>query len=158
MSGKLRTRPSGHFAPLLAAMFTLSGFLLVGCGDDDSEGPTGTGQACESADQCYPGVEDDTLLGDAVCLDRVDGGYCTHHCTQDSDCCAAPGECPDARAQVCGPFESTGEMYCFLSCEDTDLEGTGIDDADAYCEHYASAAFHCRSTGGGSNNRKVCVP
>lgn len=158
MSGQLRTRPSGHFAHLLAAAFALGACLLVGCGDDDPDGPRGTGQTCASADQCYPGVEDDTLLGDAVCLDRVENGYCTHHCTQDSDCCSAPGECPNARVQVCGPFESTGEMYCFLSCESEDVEGSGVDDADDYCARYVSAAFHCRSTGGGSKNRKVCVP
>jgi len=59
---------------------------------------------------------------------------------------------------VCGPFESTGELYCFLSCEDEDFEGTNISDSDVYCQTYAGAAFHCRSTGGGSANRKVCVP
>ena len=86
------------------------------------------------------------------------GGYCTHHCTQDSDCCAVAGECPGSRAQVCGPFESTGEMYCFLSCEKEDLDAAQFDDGDTYCQRYVSAAFHCRSTGGGSENRKVCVP
>lgn len=158
MPGQPRTRPTGHFAPLLAAALALALGLLVGCGDDDPPGPTATGQACASGDQCYPGVADGALLGDAVCLDRVENGYCTHHCTQDSDCCAVSGECPDSRAEVCGPFESTGEMYCFLSCENADVEETGIDDADDYCARYASAAFHCRSTGGGSKNRKVCVP
>jgi hypothetical protein len=143
----------------LAALGLIAG-ALPGCGDDDDGdgGPTNTGQACQSVDQCYPGIMQDTLLGEAECLDRVEGGYCTHHCTEDSDCCAVPGECPGDRNQVCGPFESTGEMYCFLSCEDEDLEAAKVTDADAYCQTYVSAAFHCRSTGGGSQNRKVCVP
>jgi hypothetical protein len=144
------------------ALFTLAltCSALPACGDDDdgNDGPTNTGQACASVDQCYPGIMQDTLEGEAECLDRVEGGYCTHHCTQDSDCCAVPGECPDNHAQVCGPFESTGEMYCFLSCEDADLEAAKLSDGDQYCQTYASAAFHCRSTGGGSENRKVCLP
>ena len=27
-----------------------------------------------------------------------------------------------------------------------------------YCHAFANAAFGCRSTGGGKNNRKVCLP
>jgi hypothetical protein len=133
---------------------------LWACGGDENEGmgPTNTGQSCSTAEQCYPGVKDGALLGEAVCLDRVEGGYCTHHCSQDSDCCAAAGECAGNHAEVCGPFESTGELYCFLSCEAEDFSGTTIDDADVYCQTYAGPAFHCRSTGGGSSNRKVCVP
>jgi hypothetical protein len=142
-----------------AVLLALSaGFWLSACGNDDDPGPTNTGQSCSSADQCYPGVKEGELVGEAVCLDRVEGGYCTHHCVQDADCCAAAGECPGGHAEVCGPFESTGEMYCFLSCENQDLEGTGINDGDVYCQTYASSVFHCRSTGGGSENRKVCVP
>lgn len=98
------------------------------------------------------------MVGDPVCLDRVTDGYCTHFCTQDSDCCAAAGECVGNHAEVCGPFESAGDMYCFLSCEDADLKGANVADADTYCHSYAGAAFNCRSTGGGSKNRKVCVP
>lgn len=128
------------------------------CGGGDDGGPTNTGAACTAVEQCYPGVMRDALQGDAECLDKVSGGYCTHHCTQDSDCCAAAGECPGNHAEVCGPFESTGEMYCFLSCEDDDLKAASLTDADAYCHTYATAAFNCRSTGGGSKNRKVCMP
>ena len=149
-------------APRIAAIFALGlvSWSLPGCGDDDNGGPppTNTGQACEAVDQCYPGVKDGELLGEAVCLDRVEGGYCTHHCTQDSDCCAIAGECAGNHAEVCGPFESTGEMYCFLSCEKADLDAAKYTDADVYCQTFVSAAFHCRSTGGGSDNRKVCVP
>ena len=44
-------------------------------------------------------------------------------------------------------------MMCFISCENDDVEG----DADAFCQGY-HPDFICRSTGGGSANRKVCVP
>lgn len=153
--------PSGRraYAGLCAAL-SLGFSLLSACSSDSdgSPGPTDTGQSCASADQCYPGVKAGELLGEAVCLDKVTGGYCTHYCTQDSDCCAATGECAGAHAEVCSPFESTGEMYCFLSCEDADLEQTTLKDADQYCHAYAGAGFGCRSTGGGSLNRKVCMP
>jgi hypothetical protein len=46
-------------------------------------------------------------------------------------------------------------MYCFLSCEDRLLGGL---DPNVYCATYAYAGFNCRSTGGGSLNRKVCTP
>jgi hypothetical protein len=49
-------------------------------------------------------------------------------------------------------------MHCFVSCEDEDLDAVQLSDGDAYCQRYASAAFHCRSTGGGADNRKVCLP
>ena len=91
-------------------------------------------------------------------MQQFTNGYCTHHCATDSDCCGVPGECPAGRPEVCGPFESTGEMYCFLSCEDADLTTAGMTDSTAYCHRYANIDFICRSTGGGSQNRKVCVP
>jgi hypothetical protein len=151
--------PSGRRAyAALCAWLGLGFCLLSACSDNDDAGPTDTGQSCASADQCYPGVKAGELQGEAVCLDKVTGGYCTHYCEQDSDCCAATGECTGSHAEVCGPFESTGELYCFLSCEDADLEKTSLTDADQYCHAYAGAGFGCRSTGGGSQNRKVCVP
>jgi hypothetical protein len=152
------TRRTTRIAAILS--IGLATWTLSGCGDDDdgNAGPTNTGQACSAVEQCYPGLDQATLEGDALCLDDVEGGYCTHHCTQDSDCCAVAGECPGDRNQVCGPFQSTGEMYCFLSCEDEDLEAAKVMDADVYCQTYVSSVFHCRSTGGGSENRKVCVP
>lgn len=144
----------------LCASLALGFGLLPACSSDNDggPGPTDTGQSCASADQCYPGVKAGELAGDAVCLDKVTGGYCTHLCTQDSDCCAAKGECAGAHAEVCSPFESTDDKYCFLSCEDADLEATTLEDADQYCRTYAGAAFGCRSTGGGSENRKICMP
>jgi hypothetical protein len=122
---------------------------LAGC--DDDGGGENTGNSCATIDDCYPAIDPADLLGTVVCMDRVPGGYCTHHCTADADCCAAEGECRTGFPQVCAPFESTGEMYCFLSCEDVADEGT-------YCQRYANEAFGCRSTGGGTLNRKVCVP
>jgi hypothetical protein len=120
----------------------------TGCDDDDDDG--GVGASCVSADQCYAGLVEE-VQGEPVCLDRVEEGYCTHECGDDDDCCAVEGECPNGKEQVCAPFESSNLRLCFLSCE-------GQEDADAYCDQYAYRGFICRSTGGGSANRKVCVP
>jgi hypothetical protein len=128
------------------------GALTAGCGDDD-DGLDNVGQSCEVADDCYAGVDHDQLSGEVICLDEVSGGYCTHLCETDADCCAAPGEC-DFETDldvVCAPFQSTGEKYCFIACE-----GEGQD--DEYCQTWAHPDFICRSTGGGDENRKVCVP
>ena len=150
---------SGRRVRKLAALaLGLSLAQVLACGGDDQPPPANTGQACSNVDQCYPDVKEGDLVGEAVCLDRVEGGYCTHLCVEDSDCCAVAGECTGNHAEVCAPFESTGEQYCFLSCEDDDYAGTTITDADVYCATYAGSAFHCRSTGGGSKNRKVCMP
>lgn len=137
--------------------------------DDSSDGtndrPEQTGAACDTASDCYPELDHETLQGEARCLDRVPDGYCTHLCESDADCCAAEGECPDNLRQVCSPFESTGLNLCFLSCEDADLTtggGAGAPgryaDANEYCRENAHVTFICRSSGGGSQNRKVCVP
>ena len=113
------------------------------------------GQPCTQASECYPDIDPATIKGDVQCLDKVPGGYCTHLCASDADCCAVSGECPGNHAEVCAPFESTGKMMCFLSCEAADLGG--VDEA-SYCQQYAGEAFGCRSTGGGSKNRKICSP
>lgn len=146
--------------------------LVSACGDDDgggseNEGPTEspeqTGKSCEVVDDCYPDVDHEALSGAVQCLDRVRDGYCTHLCETDADCCAADGECETDLRQVCSPFESTGQKMCFLSCEGDDLRNadggvsTGIDEQE-FCQREASTDFICRSSGGGSENRKVCVP
>lgn len=113
------------------------------------------GQPCAAASDCYAGLDATQIKGAVQCLDKVPGGYCTHLCETDSDCCAVSGECPNGHAEVCAPFESTGMMMCFLSCEKADLGG--LDEA-SYCGQYAGDAFGCRSTGGGSKNRKICAP
>lgn len=141
--------------------------LAAGCGGpDDPEGSGGTdsgspdqvGSVCEIPDDCYPEVDPADLAGPVECLDRVPEGYCTHHCADDADCCAVEGECQTDLPQVCSPFESTGMMMCFLSCENEDVAAAGADDPEAFCQHEVSPYFICRSSGGGSNNRKICVP
>jgi hypothetical protein len=138
--------------------------LWVACSDDDppARPVEQTGSSCTAPSQCYPGVADaGALKGAVVCLDRVPGGYCTHECTSDADCCAVPGECKTGFKQVCSPFESTGKQYCFLSCESDDIKAAtdgGTTDSTLYCQTYANKALGCRSSGGGSANRKVCVP
>ncbi|MBW2277085.1 MAG: hypothetical protein JRF63_06305 [Deltaproteobacteria bacterium] len=136
---------------LVAGLALLVLAPIPGCDDDDGDGLDTVGQPCESAAECYPNIDQEELSGDVVCMDEVEGGYCTHHCVTDADCCEVEGECDPAYDldYVCGPFQSTGEMYCFISCEGED---------DAYCQEWAHHDFICRSTGGGSENKKVCVP
>ena len=132
------------------------GAFVGGACSDHEDGLHGAaGSACDVPSECYPDADHETLSGDIVCLADVPGGYCTHLCGTDADCCAADGECPTDHPQVCAPFQSTGMMMCFLSCEDSVLDGA---DGTAYCEDNAHTSFGCRSTGGGSQNRKVCVP
>lgn len=178
--------------------------FYTACGDDEDTGTTAppdsgfvdagprgieqAGQACTSAAQCYPdkaaqdageaGAQLD-IKGTIYCETKIPNGYCTHECTADTDCCAVPGECRTAIKQVCSPFTNTDNpKYCFLSCEDEDinaainanvdaggwdggaaiLDGAPTDLANGYCYHYASIYATCRSSGGGSQNRKVCIP
>lgn len=122
-----------------------AGGLWSACGDD----PDLTGAACASIDECYSNVDPDEIQGEIRCLtENVPDGYCTHTCQTDADCCAADGECPDGLDFICGSLENQNEKFCFLSCEGRD---------DAYCADNVSDAFTCRSTGGGSENRKVCL-
>jgi hypothetical protein len=177
--------------------------IVAACGDDDEPppppppppasdaGPRGleqAGQACTAATQCYLDKTDGgTDAGDAeagaqlairgtiTCLDKVPNGYCTHECKDDSDCCAVPGECRTGVKQVCSPFTNESTIkYCFLSCEDVDINRAIVANADAgyydggaldagtredeYCKSYASIYATCRSSGGGNQNRKVCIP
>lgn len=146
----------------LSFLSSVLSIALMACGSNSNGVPVSqgaTGQTCASANQCYPGIDAGVLLGGgAVCMADFTNGYCTHLCNTDADCCAVPGECPSGRIEVCGPFESTNAMYCFLSCEDADVTAAGMNDSTAYCQNYANRDFICRSTGGGSQNRKVCVP
>jgi len=138
----------------------------------DARSPEYTGSACTVAADCYGDIDAASLQGgEAVCIDKVDNGYCTHKCQTDQDCCAVPGECVTGLKQVCASFENSADKYCFLSCEDDDIakaadggftdagtvDGGGID-GNEYCHRNASLEMGCRSTGGGSNNRKVCLP
>lgn len=152
---------------LMAISFTLVAFAA--CGDDDSPAggtagsgarpPEQTGAACEADGDCFPDVTEGELQGDALCLTRVRDGYCTHTCETDDNCCAVDGECKTDLSQVCSPFESADTKMCFLSCEDADVDGAGdVADEQEYCQRYASPDFICRSSGGGNQNRKICVP
>ena len=154
----------------VALVISLSVVAFAACDSDDSDSggpgsggsagrPPDTGAACEVDGDCFPDVVEGELQGDALCLTRVRDGYCTHTCESDDDCCAVEGECKTDLAQVCSPFESSDMQMCFLSCEDQDVDA--VDDAadeQAYCQRYASPDFICRSSGGGTQNRKICVP
>lgn len=118
------------------------------------------------------------VKGTIYCETKVPNGYCTHECTSDSDCCSVPGECPNGIREVCSPFTNTDSpKYCFLSCEAADIAAGIAANADAggwdggfvdggpdgglennYCYYYASVYATCRSSGGGKENRKVCIP
>ena len=166
-----------RLAAIAFALATVA--VYVGCGgsDDDSDTSAGsagtagsagsagavtnTGQKCAAPTDCYPGLDGGTVKGQVVCLDKIAGGYCTHLCTSDADCCATPGECPNKVKEVCAPFESTGMMMCFVSCEDADVFTPDAWDAgaitpDQFCSTIAGTGFGCRSTGGGKANRKFC--
>ena len=144
---------------LSGTLFLVCSMLVVACDyDDDDDNYVGdggveyTGQPCEGPEDCYPDLDADLIIGDIECLsERVEGGYCTHLCNTDDDCCAVEGECATDLPQVCAPLESAPSDYCFVTCED-------VEDEESYCETYVHPEFHCRSTGGGSDNRKVCLP
>jgi hypothetical protein len=161
--------------PLGGLAVLVLGFVMTGaCGDDDAPPPPAavaggggspeqTGKPCETAEECYPNVvEPNTLQGEAYCMDRVRDGYCTHTCDTNEDCCAVPGECDTDLPQICAPFESTNDTWCFLSCEEADIRnpdgGPAPADDQEFCQRWASPDFICRSTGGGSGNRKICAP
>jgi hypothetical protein len=146
--------------PYFAVLSLLTLLCASSCGDDDSGSGSieQTGQACQAPAQCYPGIDQTQLKGAVVCLDDVPGGYCTHVCSSDQDCCAVPGECRSGFPQVCSPFQANGQKYCFLSCEADVVSSAGFADDAQFCQQSANAAFGCRSSGGGVENRKVCVP
>ena len=172
---------------VMVLLASTSMVLALACGSSDSStsssssggapdsGPRGVepaGQTCTAPSQCYGGVDGGSdagaIRGEITCLTKVTDGYCTHVCAQDSDCCAAPGECLSGVKEVCSPLENQGAQYCFLSCEDDDIRRALAANADAgvdagaggddYCRTFAGAATTCRSSGGGSKNRKVCLP
>lgn len=151
----------------LALLLSVSA-AVAACGssdDGDSKGsgsggsggggsPDNVGSVCKAPEDCYPKLDAATLTGAPQCLDRTDEGYCTHLCQSDADCCAVPGECETALAELCAPFESTGKNMCFLSCEKADLGGA---DPETYCQTNVSPDFGCRASGGG-NPKKICFP
>jgi hypothetical protein len=131
--------------------------LFAGCSGGATQP---AGHSCAQASDCYQGLAAGALRGQVMCLTSLPGGYCSHTCTSDSDCCAVAGECPGGIGEVCAPLESNAQTYCFVSCESADV-GAGADggtDPSAYCGRVAGSGFTCRSTGGGSNNKKFCGP
>ncbi len=162
-----RKVPSFHPARgvLVAASLGASLFAACSSGSGSSAGDPllgQVGQSCTSAAQCFSTfVDAGALHGQATCLTQLQNGYCTHTCQSDADCCAVPGECRTGFKEVCASFESSGQEYCFLSCSAADVAAAadaGTTDPSTYCQAWASAAFTCRSTGGGSQNRKFCGP
>jgi len=147
----LNTRRNRGRRYVLGAVIAVIALVAASCGDDEEN----TGRSCEVVDDCYPGLDQSQLLGAVECLDRVPGGYCTHACTADTDCCAVTGECETDIPQLCAPYENSTDMRCFLSC---DAATVGTQDENDYCHEHANETFLCRSTGGGAENRKVCVP
>jgi hypothetical protein len=132
----------------------LSFLLIAGVGGCSSSSTEHAGQTCQAETDCYKGLST-APKGAVSCLTKVSGGYCTHLCQTDADCCAVAGECKTGLPQVCGPFESTGMKMCFLTCEASAVAGK---DPNTFCQENAHSSFSCRSTGGGAENRKVCVP
>lgn len=115
---------------------------LVSCGGPEVYRP------CASVADCVDPVPEDT---EGVCLEKSQEGFCTWTCTHDDDC--DDGEHP--HPLVCAGFEDEAGSFCFPSCDDgdSDDEGGG-EDGEGACP----AGFVCRSTGGGSANRKICFP
>src|SRR5262245_5388109 len=130
--------------------------VLAGCGSDQEQ----AGTSCMMASQCYPDVQNQSgIHGSVTCLTQYSGGYCTHTCSADMDCCAVLGECRTGFKQVCSPFENQPTMYCFLSCEAADIAASpnaGVTDPNEYCRRFAGSSLTCRSTGGGGANRHFC--
>ena len=137
------------------AAILLAFSFLPSCGDDDGGGADlHVGEACEAPEECFDTLAEE-VPGEVICIDRVAGGYCSHACVDDTECCSVEGECdfgPDygVLPEICAPLESMGGTWCFVSCE-------GVEDETTYCEGI-SPDLHCRSTGGGAENRKVCLP
>lgn len=171
-SGNAGSAGSGGNAGSGGSAGTTTGGTISGSGPhlggQVGTSPEPTGTACMVANDCYAGLDTNELSGPAVCIDKVEDGYCTHECETDDDCCALEGECRTGFKQVCASFENSDKRYCFLSCEDEDvvpgaggMNGAGggaAVDANEYCEREAHERFLCRSTGGGIENQKACLP
>ena len=145
-----------------AVVTLLASAACAGSSGSVGGNPTGpTGQSCSQASQCYVGLDASALAGQVTCLTQLQNGYCTQTCQSDANCCAVPGECVTGFKDVCASFESSGATYCFLSCDPADIAAApdaGTTDPNTYCQRWADASFTCRSTGGGSANRKFCGP
>jgi len=99
-------------------------------------------QSCEAPEDCE--VPESV---DAVCVDKSGAGFCTWECEVDVDCDEAE-EADFDFDYGCASFESEDALYCFPMCN------SDADDPEDECP----PAMTCRSTGGGSDNRKICFP
>lgn len=108
--------------------------LFLGCGEE-------LYATCEVADDCE--VPSDEV--EATCLPKAGEGFCTWTCGTDADCDDPDRDDrePDDVGLVCASFEDEEGAWCFPPC-----------DGDDGCP----PDFTCRSTGGGSENQKVCFP
>jgi hypothetical protein len=136
---------------------TAVGITILACGSSSNQEHVGA--PCAVPGECYPTLDGGAIHGTVTCLTKYPGGYCTHTCTADADCCAVAGECKTGFKQLCAPLENQPQQYCFLSCEAADIAAApnqGVTDPNAYCARFFYSGATCRSTGGGSNNRKFC--
>jgi hypothetical protein len=97
-----------------------------GSGGSGSSGKTNGGYqvpTCSTAQDCYPDASSVAIFTmNPQCLTTSSGGYCTHVCSSDSDCCIWPSECPSGQHQVCVPFSSSSSnMVCAISCGSSDI-------------------------------------
>jgi hypothetical protein len=101
-----RHHPLSHAHSVASSRSSMMLALLLtsaGCGDSSSAAPPQVGSSCETAVQCYDGLDAGGLSGQVTCLSQVSGGYCTHTCTADTDCCTLAGECSDGRPSCAVP-------------------------------------------------------
>lgn len=123
-----------------AALLAICVLSIASCNKDSKDDDDDVYLACEEPEDCV--VPEDR---DAVCLEKADEGFCSWECDADSDCDDADDGDFDF---VCASFESEEALYCFPACnEDAEEE-----------EDECPGSMTCRSTGGGSDNRKICFP
>jgi hypothetical protein len=128
-------------------MLIVSLVAWSGCGGGDP-----TYAPCDTPDDCAVPEE-----AEAECLDKAGEGFCTWSCSSDADCAFDDDPDPDW-TRVCASFESEPGSHCFPSCREGD-EGDESDESDeSDGDGSCPEGFSCRSTGGGSDNRKVCFP
>ncbi len=120
----------------------LSPALVLACGSPPSKSDSSVAlyRSCEAPSDCVDQPEG----AEAACLDKGGLGFCTWECTTDEDCA---GETDPDWPMVCASFESNAGSFCFPACQEEETE-------TASCP----GALSCRSTGGGSDNRRVCFP
>jgi hypothetical protein len=108
--------------------------IWLGCGGSPIYAPCEASADCPAPD----GIDAECLRGEG------DEGFCTWSCEADEDCAFDE----DSYARVCSSFASEPGKHCFPSCE-----GAADDDPDA-----CPPGYTCQSSGGGSDNRKICYP